>query len=105
MSEAGAIGTRALPRLTDLARFGFADLGVAGERLAELADLAGVPLAAVLERFDRPVADPDEALQHLLRLVRRAPAETGATLRDPAAGGRLGAGVGAPPGPAGLPLP
>ena len=89
MSEAGATGTRALPRLTGLARLGFADLGVAGERLGELAERTGVPLPTLLERFERRVADPDEALQHLLRLAQKAASDAAAALADPVIGERL----------------
>ena len=67
--------------LTDLARLGFAELGEASERLADV-DPALVPLFA-------HAADPDQALLLLGRLRESSPAQLNALLRDDAAAARL----------------
>ncbi|HEY8589268.1 MAG TPA: bifunctional [glutamine synthetase] adenylyltransferase/[glutamine synthetase]-adenylyl-L-tyrosine phosphorylase [Naasia sp.] len=69
---------RELTSLSELARLGFAQLGSVRERLAEVEELTGsdadlLPLLA-------SAADPDQALDLLVRLARRHPVEVGATL-------------------------
>jgi glutamate-ammonia-ligase adenylyltransferase len=65
--------------LTELARVGFADLGVVRERLAEVADLGGPEPGPALALLSK-TASPDAALAALLDLLRSAPAEIGALL-------------------------
>jgi glutamate-ammonia-ligase adenylyltransferase len=67
--------------LTELARLGFAELGVAGGRLAGF-DEGLVPLFAL-------AADPDQALQYLMRLREQSPRELERALSDPDAAARL----------------
>lgn len=68
--------------LTELARLGFAELGEARQRLAELDTPALLPHFAV-------AADPDQALRMLMRLRERAPHELSAMFANPDAAGRL----------------
>ncbi|OJX63837.1 MAG: bifunctional glutamine-synthetase adenylyltransferase/deadenyltransferase [Micrococcales bacterium 73-13] len=68
--------------LTDLARLGFADLGAADRGLARLDRPDSEPWFA-------EAADPDAALERLLRLVERDAAATDRVLADPDAGVRL----------------
>ncbi|HEV7623637.1 MAG TPA: hypothetical protein VGO26_05835, partial [Amnibacterium sp.] len=91
-APAGAI------RLTDLARAGFDDLSGAAERLRDLAERTGTDAPAVLGLFARPVADPDEALAGLERLLEKAPERVAAAVADPGFGHRLAAVLGASSG-------
>ncbi|WP_456285660.1 bifunctional [glutamine synthetase] adenylyltransferase/[glutamine synthetase]-adenylyl-L-tyrosine phosphorylase [Microbacterium sp. JZ70] len=68
--------------LTGLARMGFSRLERADAEISELSQLAGLPREALLEHAGG-AADPDEALDGLLRIARRAPEEVAATLADP----------------------
>jgi glutamate-ammonia-ligase adenylyltransferase len=65
--------------LTELARVGFADLGVVRERLVEVADLGGPEPGPALALLSK-TASPDAALAALLDLLRSAPAEIGTLL-------------------------
>ncbi|HEU4849031.1 MAG TPA: bifunctional [glutamine synthetase] adenylyltransferase/[glutamine synthetase]-adenylyl-L-tyrosine phosphorylase, partial [Terrimesophilobacter sp.] len=67
--------------LTELARLGFAELGVAGSQLAGF-DVGLVPLFAL-------AADPDQALQHLVHLREQSPGELSRALAAPDAAARL----------------
>jgi glutamate-ammonia-ligase adenylyltransferase len=73
---------RSRTTLTDLAKLGFAELGEANERLTELGVADLVPLFAA-------AADPDQALQHLMRLRESAPGATAAVLAEQDAAARL----------------
>src|SRR6185437_13930877 len=64
--------TREQLTLTSLSRAGFADLGKAGERLDELAELSWLRPEAVLDSF-AVSAEPDAALTEALTLLRRVP--------------------------------
>ena len=75
------MNSRTQTTLTELARLGFAELGEASERLADV-DPALVPLFA-------HAADPDQALLLLGRLRESSPAQLNALLRDDAAAARL----------------
>ena len=66
---------RELTTLSELARLGFAQLGSVRSRLAELGDLVGAD-EELLPLFGA-AADPDQALDELLRLARRHPVEHG----------------------------
>jgi glutamate-ammonia-ligase adenylyltransferase len=68
--------------LTELARLGFTELGLAGDRIAELG------LEALLPAF-ASAADPDQSLRYLGRLRESCPAELDALLRDEDAAARL----------------
>ena len=68
--------------LTELARIGFADLGGASERLRSLHRLELVGLFS-------QAADPDAALERLLRLIERDAAATERILDDEAAAAHL----------------
>ena len=68
--------------LTELARLGFAELGEASTRLAELNEPGLVPLFA-------RAADPDQALRLLVSLRESAPAEIARLLANPDAAARL----------------
>ncbi|MDQ1530194.1 MAG: [glutamine synthetase] adenylyltransferase / [glutamine synthetase]-adenylyl-L-tyrosine [Microbacteriaceae bacterium] len=85
-------------RLTGLARAGFSDLSGAQERLDRLDEQTGVDAGSFLGLFDRPVADADEALAALERLVERAPAQVVDAVRDRGHGRRLTAVLGASSG-------
>jgi glutamate-ammonia-ligase adenylyltransferase len=67
--------------LTELARVGFAALGVVRERLAEVRELGG-PAPGDLLPLLAKTANPDAALAALLDLLRTAPAEIGALLAE-----------------------
>ena len=56
--------------LTDLARVGFSELAQADAGLAELAETLGIDRASVAAPA-AAAADPDAALQALLRVARR----------------------------------
>ncbi|WP_210481237.1 bifunctional [glutamine synthetase] adenylyltransferase/[glutamine synthetase]-adenylyl-L-tyrosine phosphorylase [Naasia sp. SYSU D00948] len=78
---------RELTTLSELARLGFADLGSVRGKLDELESLVGtgedlLPLLG-------GVADPDQALDELLRLARRHPGEVTAALSSAGAARRL----------------
>jgi glutamate-ammonia-ligase adenylyltransferase len=86
--------TRATTTLTELARYGFADLGAAGDALAALP--AGItPLFAV-------TADPDQALRLLGALREAAPDVVAAILKHEEAAQRLLRVLGASEGMAGF---
>ena len=85
-------------RLTDLARAGFDDLSGAAERLRALAARTGTDAPALLALFERPVADPDEALTGLERLLEKAPERVAAAVADAGFGHRLVAVLGASSG-------
>ncbi len=74
--------------LTELARVGFSDLSVVGERLDEAGDAAGLDQPQLLRLLGQ-AADPDAALFFLLALLRNAPGETTSILTDPDAALRL----------------
>ncbi|WP_448388447.1 bifunctional [glutamine synthetase] adenylyltransferase/[glutamine synthetase]-adenylyl-L-tyrosine phosphorylase [Microbacterium aurum] len=65
---------------TLLARDGFSELGDADRLLTELADLVGIAREDLLVGADR-AADPDAALESLVRVARRDPAAVGSALR------------------------
>ena len=67
--------------LTELARFGFSSLERADERLSELSALVGLSRDDVLCGAER-AADPDEALDGLVKVARRDSDVVGAVLRD-----------------------
>lgn len=69
---------RELTSLSELAKLGFAQLGGVRGRLAELDELTGLDVD-ILPLLGA-AADPDQALDLLLRLVRRHPAEVTAAL-------------------------
>ncbi len=73
--------SRGRTSLTGLARLGFAELGAAEASLAGF-DRSVVPLFAL-------AADPDQALQLLVRLRDRSPRELEGVLSDPDAAARL----------------
>jgi len=68
--------------LTDLARFGFTELDRAADGLRRLG-------RAEAPAWFAEAADPDAALERLLRLDERAPEAVGAVLADPEAVGHL----------------
>src|SRR5690349_14675357 len=57
--------------LSALARLGFAELSEAAENLTELATLIGVERSLLLGEAD--AADPDAAVEGMLRVARRDP--------------------------------
>ncbi|MCU1571499.1 MAG: glutamine-synthetase [Naasia sp.] len=79
---------RELTALSELAKLGFARLGSVRERLDELEDVLGRSAEALLPEFEA-VADPDEALDALLRLVRRHPESVLPALASPGSTRRL----------------
>src|SRR3712207_3179316 len=78
---------RELTTLSDLARLGFSDLGGVRGKLEELEALVGTG-EELLPLFGG-VADPDQALDELLRLARRHPAEVTTALSSAGAARRL----------------
>ncbi|MET0991187.1 MAG: bifunctional [glutamine synthetase] adenylyltransferase/[glutamine synthetase]-adenylyl-L-tyrosine phosphorylase [Lacisediminihabitans sp.] len=78
--------TREQTTLTELARLGFAELDPTATLLEELS--ASIEVESLLPLFAH-AADPDQALRMLCSLLRQAPVETAAALRDPAAADRL----------------
>ncbi|MDH2442344.1 bifunctional [glutamine synthetase] adenylyltransferase/[glutamine synthetase]-adenylyl-L-tyrosine phosphorylase [Amnibacterium sp. CER49] len=86
---------RRASRYGRLARAGFADLGGAALRLERLDALAGVAPGSVLALFERPVADPDDALTGLERLAERSPERFVESVAEPGAARRLIAVLGA----------
>jgi glutamate-ammonia-ligase adenylyltransferase len=72
--------------LSALARLGFAELSTASAALEELAALTGSSRAALLEGAF--AADPDGALEGLLRIARRAPGDLAPLLADDGARSR-----------------
>jgi glutamate-ammonia-ligase adenylyltransferase len=68
--------------LSDLARLGFADLGAADRGLTRLGRASCIPWFA-------DAADPDAALERLLRLLERDPKATDRVLASPDAAGHL----------------
>ncbi|MCU1437241.1 MAG: glnE [Naasia sp.] len=70
---------RELTTLSELARLGFAELGTVRDRLIELEAITGSSAESVLPLLGT-VADPDQALDALLRLARRHAAEVTAAL-------------------------
>ncbi|GAA2023052.1 bifunctional [glutamine synthetase] adenylyltransferase/[glutamine synthetase]-adenylyl-L-tyrosine phosphorylase [Agromyces tropicus] len=79
--------TRQAATLGALARAGFDDLELAATRSSELAEATGVE-AEDLVRVLGAAADPDQALDELLRLHERTPDAIEALLRDAAAADR-----------------
>ncbi|WP_447912875.1 bifunctional [glutamine synthetase] adenylyltransferase/[glutamine synthetase]-adenylyl-L-tyrosine phosphorylase [Microbacterium phyllosphaerae] len=67
--------------LSALARLGFAELSEAAANLAELATLLGVERSLLLGEADG--ADPDAAVEGMLRVARRDPAPLAALFVDP----------------------
>ncbi|MHA3722508.1 bifunctional [glutamine synthetase] adenylyltransferase/[glutamine synthetase]-adenylyl-L-tyrosine phosphorylase [Leucobacter sp. HY1910] len=88
------VDTQAVLRLTDVARAGFQELGVARDELTELAEHVELPVAAVLAAF-AGAADPDAALGPVRRLAEQHPDRARAL--DPETLGRLCLLVGASP--------
>jgi glutamate-ammonia-ligase adenylyltransferase len=74
--------------LTDLARAGFSRLSWAGEQLRELSASTGAEPDALIAAFQR-AADPDLALEGVLRIQQRAPAELAVVLADAVLGPRV----------------
>ncbi|PCE13937.1 glutamine-synthetase adenylyltransferase [Microbacterium sp. SZ1] len=73
--------------LSALARLGFAELSEAAANLEELAGLLGIDRAGLLD--GAVAADPDAAVEGMLRVARRDPAPLRALLGDAAARDRL----------------
>ncbi|REJ05575.1 bifunctional [glutamine synthetase] adenylyltransferase/[glutamine synthetase]-adenylyl-L-tyrosine phosphorylase [Microbacterium bovistercoris] len=86
--------------LSALARLGFAELSTASAALEELAELTGFSRAALLQ--GAIAADPDGALEGLLRIARRAPGDLAPLLGDPDARSRAWRLLGASSGVAGF---
>lgn len=82
--------------LSALARLGFAELSEAAASLDELAGLLGLDRAALLDGAQ--AADPDAAVEGMLRVARRDPSPLQALFRDPAARRRAWLVFGASPG-------
>ncbi|RII91625.1 bifunctional glutamine-synthetase adenylyltransferase/deadenyltransferase, partial [Clavibacter californiensis] len=76
-----------------LARAGFARLSEVGEALEEAAELSGWTEADLVEALHSS-ADPDGALDALVRLLREDPERTRAVLADPDARHRLARVIG-----------
>lgn len=89
---------RTAPRLADLARLGFSRLDAAAAALEALEQGTGLDLPVLMRLFDRPVADADEAVARLLRLLDRDAAALASALADEATARRLVAVVGASAG-------
>ncbi|WP_144872617.1 bifunctional [glutamine synthetase] adenylyltransferase/[glutamine synthetase]-adenylyl-L-tyrosine phosphorylase [Microbacterium sp. 1.5R] len=73
--------------LSALARLGFAELSEAAANLAELAGLVGVDRAALLD--GAVAADPDAAVEGMLRVARRDPAPLRMLFSDPSSRERV----------------
>ncbi|WP_375400329.1 bifunctional [glutamine synthetase] adenylyltransferase/[glutamine synthetase]-adenylyl-L-tyrosine phosphorylase [uncultured Amnibacterium sp.] len=77
---------RTAPRLGDLARLGFSRLDEAATVFSALERGTGVELPVLMRLFERPVADADEAVARLLRLLERDAGGLARALRDDGAG-------------------
>lgn len=73
--------------LSALARLGFAELSEAAANLAELAELLGLERSMLLGEADG--ADPDSAVEGMLRVARRDPSAIAGLFADPRARRRL----------------
>ncbi|MFD1722967.1 bifunctional [glutamine synthetase] adenylyltransferase/[glutamine synthetase]-adenylyl-L-tyrosine phosphorylase [Amnibacterium endophyticum] len=82
-------------RLALLARAGFGDLGAARRGLLDLAALTDRDAGRMLDAFERPVGQPDEALAALLLLAEPDAASLRPVLDAPAAARRLALVLGA----------
>lgn len=88
---------RTAPRLGELARLGFSRLDAAATAFEALEQGTGVGLPVLMRLFDRPVADADDAVARLLRLLERDAGGLAQALRGDGAG-RLIAVLGASAG-------
>ncbi|GAT73278.1 bifunctional [glutamine synthetase] adenylyltransferase/[glutamine synthetase]-adenylyl-L-tyrosine phosphorylase [Microbacterium hydrocarbonoxydans] len=82
--------------LSALARLGFAELSEAAAALAELSGALGIERAVLLDGAS--AADPDAAVEGMLRVVRRDPEALRALLADPETRARVWRVFGASPG-------
>ncbi|MFJ4225227.1 bifunctional [glutamine synthetase] adenylyltransferase/[glutamine synthetase]-adenylyl-L-tyrosine phosphorylase [Microbacterium sp. NPDC089695] len=73
--------------LSALARLGFTELSAASAELAELAELVGVDRSTLVA--GAVAADPDAAVEGMLRVARRDPAPLAALIRDASARARV----------------
>ncbi|MGO2110818.1 MAG: hypothetical protein ACTH31_04325 [Pseudoclavibacter sp.] len=67
---------------TALVRAGFAEPSTAETALEEVADALGRDVEALIELFDRRIADPDLAVEHLARILRDGGGEARAAFAD-----------------------